>query len=244
MASCSNDCTIRLFDISGMSRRAHKLINDATLVFSIDFHPSGDFLLATTNQSVVRLFDLQQGVCYKTRDETAQHVGPVNAVSWTRDGTQFATCGDDGTVKLWDGVTLKCAKTFAAAHRGAPVISAQFSRSQRYLLTSASDASTTIWDVATQKALTQIPPSNASANSAPIGGRTSSSTSSRGAAWSFDERLIFVPTPQHFSARILSARTGALHATLGGHNGALCTVTSSPIENVLASTSVDSRYFF
>lgn len=251
LASCSSDCTIRLFDIAGNQRRAHRVLNDGAPIYAIDFHPSGDFLLAATNQPIVRLFDVNANVCFRTRDEASQHATSVNGVCFARDGKQFATCSDDGSVKLWDGVALKCVATLAAAHRGAPVLTAQLSRSARYLLTAANDASFAVWDLATLRPLVVgaapplggLVPGGSNAPPSTLG-RAASPTAAHGACWSFDERLVFVPSFSALSARIYATRTGAQVGLLGGHNGAICTLAASPAENVLATGSFDCRARF
>ena len=257
LASCSSDCTVRLFDLTSSTRRAQKMLSDAVPVHAIEFHPTGDYLLAATTHPVLRLYDLTSGACYRSRDDNAQHTAALNAVSHARDATQFATASDDGSVKLWDGVSLKCVATLTAAHRGVAVLSVRFSRSGRYLLTSASDASTTIWDIATMQPLVQIvaPPTLATP-SATVGvvvaatpqqpslnvGRAASPTASHGACWSHDERLVFVPgVAGAISARIYATRTGVQCGSLVGHGGVVCCVDASPVESLVASGSGDCR---
>jgi cleavage stimulation factor subunit 1 len=242
LASCSSDCTARLFDVSATSKRSTLVLNDTVVLNCVDFHPGGDFLLACGASSTVRLFDVNTGSCYRTRDEGAQHTAPINALAWTRDGAQFATASDDGSVKIWDGVNLHCTATLGSAHRGSSVLSAHFSRSSRYLLTSSADGTSVIWDLAARRALvtmgTPLP-------SAPlVFGRAASPTASRGAVWSHDERAVLMPMLGTAQVRIYWSLTGALLHTIGGHNGLIICVASSPVESTIATTSHDNRVRF
>ena len=124
LASASEDCTIKLFDHtrSGTGSRAnyrsYRHIHDSHPINHIEFHPTGDYLLSATSHPIIRLYDIQTFQPYTARNPRHHHTGGVNMVTWTRDGGGYASCSDDGQIKLWDGKQNTCVSSIARAHSG------------------------------------------------------------------------------------------------------------------------------
>jgi cleavage stimulation factor subunit 1 len=67
LASCAEDRHIRFFDITrGASKRSFRYIADTYPVYSIDFHPSGQFLVAGTAHANIRMYDVHTFKCFTT----------------------------------------------------------------------------------------------------------------------------------------------------------------------------------
>jgi cleavage stimulation factor subunit 1 len=234
IASASDDCTVRLFDIVGSGRRAFRTLSDVARVLSVSFHPSGDYLLASTTGRVVRLYDVASGACFKSRDEAAQHAGGVLSASWSLDGTLFATAGEDGDVKLWDGVSQKMTRAFPRLNHGCAMLSARFSRNTHYLLATGADGVASLIDVRTNQVLRTVGDATSAAARQAV-------TSNRGAAFSCDEKLILLPSAQSPTLSVYSSRDGRLLDQLRGHNAPINAVTASPTESLLVTAGLDSR---
>jgi cleavage stimulation factor subunit 1 len=151
LASCSDDRYIKLYDLTRTgNKRGFRAIHDSHGVNSISFHPCGDFLAAGTDDTVLRVHDLHQGTCYVTsRDQGEQHRGPIRQVRYAPSANMLVTCSDDGDVRLWDGVTGRCVRTFRSVHSGRPVSSALITKNEKYLLTSGCDSAARLWDLGT-----------------------------------------------------------------------------------------------
>ena len=80
---------------------------------------------------------------------TASSYG-VTCLSVSPDGKRIATGATDGTVKLWDAVTLKQLHSLAGAHLGG-VRSVQFSPDGKMLASGGSDKTAKLWDVSGEK---------------------------------------------------------------------------------------------
>jgi len=102
-------------------RRLRCLTQDMAAVRCLAFHPTGEFLLAGTDHSAVRLYHPKSNQCFSSPHPPHNHRGPVNGLSWMPAGDAFASCGRDGTVKLWDGVTLALRATLDSPHGQAAV---------------------------------------------------------------------------------------------------------------------------
>lgn len=233
VASASDDCTVRLFDIVGANRKAFRVLSDVARVLSVSFHPSGDYLLASTTGRVVRLYDVASGACFKSRDEASQHAGGVPHASWSPDGTLFATAGEDGDVKLWDGVSQKLTYAFARFNNGAAMLSARFSRNSHYLLVTGADGVASLVDVRTHAILRRF--------GDPSSAVRASASSNRGAAFSCDERLVLLPNAHSSALTIYSTRDGRLLEQLRGHNAPVNAVTASPTEPLIVTAGLDSK---
>jgi len=52
-------------------------------------------------------------------------------VKYSPNANLYVTASEDGSIKIWDGVSNKCVNTFERAHDGAPVCSVVFSRNAK-----------------------------------------------------------------------------------------------------------------
>lgn len=152
--SGSDDCTVKFFDFSKPSvKRAVKTINEAYPVRCLSLHPSGDYLLVGTYHPTVRLYDVNTTGCFVGSNPTDHHISSINCIAYNFDGSLYATCSDDGDIKIWDGVSNKVVNKFIKAHDGAPVASVVFSKNGKYLLSAGHESCVKLWELAMSRCL-------------------------------------------------------------------------------------------
>jgi WD40 repeat protein/tRNA A-37 threonylcarbamoyl transferase component Bud32 len=131
LASGGEDKAVRLHDLAGGSSRKIMMpgaVND------VAFSPDGRTLAAVCDgpEAAVRLWDLETG------EETTWrgHTGPVHGLAFSPSARLLATCGEDGTVRLWDlGGSGPGVRTVGPGPFGGPVRSVAFTPDGRYLVT-------------------------------------------------------------------------------------------------------------
>lgn len=77
------------------------------------------------------------------------HTGRVNSVTWSPNGKEIASCGQDGLVKFWDAGSGKETASLVA-HAGG-VAALAFSLQGELLATAGTDGTVKLWDVASRK---------------------------------------------------------------------------------------------
>jgi len=70
-------------------------------IIDLGWTPDASKLAAVTVEGLVFLIDNHGESAYFKL--LGQHAGGANALSWRADGSEFATAGHDGLVKIWDG---------------------------------------------------------------------------------------------------------------------------------------------
>ncbi|KAK4726799.1 hypothetical protein R3W88_031716 [Solanum pinnatisectum] len=157
LISGSKDRTIKFFDFSKtVAKRAFRVIQDTHNVRSVSFHPSGDYLLAGTDHSIPHLYDINTFKCYLPPNFLDMGVnGAINQVRYSSTGGMYVTASKDGAIRLWDGVTASCVRSVDGAHGAAEATSANFTKDQRYILSSAKDSSVKLWEVGTGRLVKQ-----------------------------------------------------------------------------------------
>jgi len=59
LASCARDCSVKFYDYSSSVKRSFKQLQDTHNIRTICFHPCGDYLLAGTEHTMIRLYDIK-----------------------------------------------------------------------------------------------------------------------------------------------------------------------------------------
>ena len=152
--SGSEDCTVKVYDFSKPSvKRAVKTITETYPVRCISLHPSGDYVLVGTMHPTLRLYDVHTAQCFVGCNPSDQHNDSLTAVVYNHDGSLYATCSEDGDIKIWDGVSNKVVNHFLRAHDGISVCSLVFSKNGKYLLSSGQESGVKLWELAMSRCL-------------------------------------------------------------------------------------------
>jgi WD40 repeat protein/DNA-binding SARP family transcriptional activator len=117
-----------------------------------DWSPDGDVIVVSSPLGGdPRLFDSATGdVLHVLKGHKGQQ---QSAVSFSRDGRFVATTSHDATARVWDVAT---GEAVAVLRHRSKVSRAVFSANGRFLLT-ASGPAATLWDIESEKSLTQFP---------------------------------------------------------------------------------------
>ncbi|CAG8537730.1 6044_t:CDS:10 [Paraglomus occultum] len=155
LASCSDDQSIKLFDLSKPGvKRSFRYLQDTHIVRSIAFHPSGDFILAGTDDESIRVYDVKSFNCYTaSTNQNDLHHGGITRVRFSYNGSQFITSSLDGSIKIWDVVTGRCIRTIEQAHGGSAVSSVRFSKNGKYVLSGGRDSLCKLWEATSGRCL-------------------------------------------------------------------------------------------
>ena len=105
LATASGDYTINLWDLLSLKVKA-QFCSDS-VVWSCKFHDTGDFLLASTDEGIIKLYDLN--VCQQ-RSVYRGHTDSVNKINFQPFTNYFASCSSDKSISIWDmrmGLTVQ-----------------------------------------------------------------------------------------------------------------------------------------
>ena len=151
----STDKTVKVFDLTrgGINKKALYSISDVAAINVVAPHPCGDYVFVGTNHPVIRMYDIHTQSCFSAYHQSNHHTGPILDIKTSSDGSVFASASADGNVHLWDGVNNRVVNKLVAPHAGQPVLACQWSRNNRYLLTTGGDHRARLWDVRTGRQL-------------------------------------------------------------------------------------------
>jgi WD40 repeat protein len=97
LASCSEDGTVRLWDVTRSECTA--VFDVGHKVWSGAFHGRGDFFLSGSEDGVLRSWALRNGA---RQVEARVQEGSIWSLAVSSDERTVAAVGDDGSVRLWD----------------------------------------------------------------------------------------------------------------------------------------------
>ena len=96
-------------------------------------------------------------LCHGERRSLRGHQGAVYHADFSPDGRTLVSCGQDGTVRLWDVATGRPLHTFFPSGKPDEVNTAEFSADGRTVVTAGDDGMVRLWDVATRSLQATIP---------------------------------------------------------------------------------------
>src|SRR5690606_36420545 len=103
------------------------------------------------DDGIIRLRDVQSS------DEIATfsgHIGAVKSLDFNPSGSQLASGGDDGTVKIWD---IASRREIISIEVGAAITSAVFSPDGQQVLSAGQDGSLYLLDLASSSIYQTLP---------------------------------------------------------------------------------------
>jgi WD40 repeat protein len=131
LASSGEDKTVRLHPLGKGDARKFTMPQG---VNAVAFAPDGKHLAAVGDapEAAVRLWDLDR----EGKTTWRGHAGPIHGLAFAPTAPLLATCGEDGTVRLWDRTTAEPQqRTIGPGPFGGPVRAVAFTPDGRYLLT-------------------------------------------------------------------------------------------------------------
>jgi cleavage stimulation factor subunit 1 len=229
--SASRDCTIRVHNVQSSQKRAFRIVQDSHAMRAIAIHPAGDHVLAACDHPMIRLYDVHTKQAYMSPTFEQCHSTAVNDVAWAPDGRLFASAGQDGYVRVWDGRTMQCVKQLPCAHQNYEVSSVEVSANGKYLLTSGRDSLVRLWDIDSGAALRTFVGSNQAKHAS-------------NATFTHNESFVLATDENQPGLVAWNTRTGAIAERFVGHLGAIRRVAASPVELSAMSCSADRRARF
>ena len=92
-----------------LSHRNTILKGHSDTVYSACFSPNGQYIVSTSADCSIRIWDVSTGLCIKT---LKGHTGAVYYAEMNPDGTLVVSVSDDGTTRIWDFESGKCLHVF------------------------------------------------------------------------------------------------------------------------------------
>jgi len=259
-----------------LSRRSHKILNSddhgAAPLTALSFHPSGDYVVVSSENPIIRLFDVRTFAAFVSADFGKFHRAPVTDVMFQPGsvGGVYASTSMDGSIKVWDTRTQYVVHSIEQAHGGTGVVSAQFSPSGQFLLTNGLDSVARLRDVRMmgQRDQTGDNDSNSSGTSRvpcvqtyiganhpwPQHNPVGLPAPPLGSAGPVHDRVAFEHSGEWIFAAddsnspggvaVWDTRTGEMVRRLDGHSKSVRCIVASPTEAAFVTCSDDNRARF
>ncbi|RXH77419.1 hypothetical protein DVH24_023693 [Malus domestica] len=147
----------------------------------LDFHPHNTVLISVPKDQTIKFFDFYKMTAKRAFRASRMHTRCVqyvfilleiffllcylsaNAPEIDVNGAinqvfgysgKHVTASKDGVIRLWDDITAKCARSIPA-HGTAEATSENFTKDQRFVLSSGKDSTVKLWEVGTGKLIKQ-----------------------------------------------------------------------------------------
>ncbi|EKE39768.1 hypothetical protein ENUP19_0041G0001 [Entamoeba nuttalli] len=121
-------------------------------VNAVEFHQSGRFLLTGSHDSMIKLWDLENGGCVLKQ---TGHSGSVRCIGWQRDGGIFASGGNDRIVHLFDVRNGKQIGKYEG--HASTITSLDWHCNGGVLVTASDDNTVKLWDIRMERCGYTIP---------------------------------------------------------------------------------------
>ncbi len=195
------------------------LIGHSAAITSTCFSPDGKFVLSSSFDNTIKLWDASNGICLKTFNG---HTDRVYKAVFCSDLSKIASCSKDNSIKIWDVKSSNNINTLLG-HEDA-VYSVAFSPDGKHVLSSSEDKTIRIWDVETGECLNTLKGHNGMVECSlysPTGD-------------------IIASCSEDSTIKLWDANSGICTKTLFGHKGAVQSVEFSLDGQYIVSASRDS----
>lgn len=201
----------------------HQLSISQEKISSLAISPSGEWLAFGAQKLGQLLVWEWQSESYVLKQQG--HYYDINTLSWSEDGHNIATGGDDGKVKLWSTSSGFCFVTFA--DHTSSVSTVQFAKQGQVLFSASLDGTVRAYDLLRYRNFrTFTSPSPVQFSSLAVDP---------------SGEVVAAGSTDSFEVYMWSVQTGKLLDILTGHEGPISSLEFSPTGNILVSGSWDKN---
>jgi WD40 repeat protein len=151
LATAGGNGTVKVWNLQGQElekfvdhkQELEEFVGHKGPVRSVSFSPDGQQLASSSDDTMVRIWDLQGRELKKF--ENKKYASSVSAISLSRDGKKIVSGGEDGTIRFWDLQGQPLGEPFKA-HLGA-VKSVAFSSDDKQIVSGSKDGTIRLWDL-------------------------------------------------------------------------------------------------
>ncbi|CAX41148.1 subunit of the COMPASS complex, putative [Candida dubliniensis CD36] len=158
LASCSDDLTIRLWNIT--QQRCIKILRKHTYhITTLKFTQKGNILISGSSDETITIWDIASNGG-KILTTLAAHSDPVSSIALTPDDSIIVSASYDGLMRLFDLQTSQCLKTLTNSTFGGhgtatastndvlnfPIAKVELSPNGQFILNSSLDGKIRLWN--------------------------------------------------------------------------------------------------
>lgn len=172
LASASADMTVRIWEApwDGEHKQARLLLRGhSRMVYGLSFSPleSKKRIISCSADGTLRIWDYSHDLIKPTAEtpvevgaetdpQASAHTWAISCIAFSSNNKLIASASEssDGVICLWDGESGSFQRQLRA--HGNEVLSLDFSRNSRYLLSSSGDHTVKIWDMESENGSQQL----------------------------------------------------------------------------------------
>ncbi|EUC59174.1 vegetative incompatibility protein HET-E-1, partial [Rhizoctonia solani AG-3 Rhs1AP] len=223
IASCSDDRTIRIWDVQTKVEDSDQQNAHEVSVGSVSFLPDCIQLISGSTSGLIHTWNMFTGLIDQRELEGQAELPMTHTVAVSSKGTLFAASAGDLTIRVWSVLDGKLASHLLQGHSDL-IGCLAFSPDNAHLCSGSDDSTIVIWDIEKGSTIGQ-----------PYKGHAGAVIS---VAYSPDGTHI-ASGATDCTVRVWHLSTGMLVHTLNGHNNSVSSAVFSPDGSLIVSGSVD-----